>query len=75
MDNSEAYRILTRLLTNMHHTERNDLDVSPQYQEIMDAVKAGDVNLARYLAQGIRNSAGDAYRARRGLPFLVDLSN
>jgi DNA-binding FadR family transcriptional regulator len=73
VDNSTAYFILTREMTNMHHSERTDLDKSPQYQEIMDAVKAGNSILAMYLVEAIRNSAGDAYRAKRNLPFATGL--
>jgi DNA-binding FadR family transcriptional regulator len=73
VDNTTAYFILTREMTNMHHSERTDLDKSPQYQEIMDAVKAGNTELALYLVQAVKNTAGDAYRAKRDIPFLTGL--
>lgn len=74
MDNATAYFIVTRELTNMHRTERDNLDVSPQYQDILDAVKAGRTTYAQYLVQCVRNTAGDEYRSRRDLPFLTGLS-
>lgn len=69
MENNEAYRILTRVLTNMHHTERTVLDRSARYQEAMDAVKAGNLGLAVSIVYWLRTQAGEAYRAKFKLPF------
>lgn len=63
MTNEEAYRILTRDWTNMHHTERTVLDTHPDYQKMMDAVKAGDRQTAITLALNVRTPAGRKWRA------------
>jgi len=70
MENSEAYRILTRELTNMYHTERSALDVSPKYQEILDNVKAGNVHKAVVAAISLRTESGNKWRAKQDLPFI-----
>lgn len=73
MENNEAYRILTRELTNMHHTERTVLDTHPSYQAAMDAVKAGNKGLAVSLAyNNFRTDKGDAYRVKNSLPFTAN---
>lgn len=69
MDNASAYFIATRQLTNLHHSERTALDASPQLQEILDAVKAGDNYHAVWLLGCVRNLAGDTYRTRRDIDF------
>ncbi len=63
MTNEEAYRIITRDWTNMHHSERTVLDTHPDYQKILDAVKAGDRETAITLALNVRTDAGRAWRA------------
>jgi hypothetical protein len=73
MSNSEAYRILTRELTNMHHTERTALDRSASYQRILNAVKMGKNGLAVAMSYNrFRNGQGDAWRAKQGLPFTAN---
>lgn len=72
MTNEEAYRILTRELTNMHHTERTALDYSDRYQEALDAVKTGQNGKAVSLVYGLRTGAGEASRTARGLPFTAN---
>lgn len=70
MSNFEAYRILTRVLTNMHHTERTALDRSASYQRILNAVKLGKKGLAVSMAYNrFRNTQGDAWRAKQGVGF------
>jgi len=69
MDNSEAYRILTRELTRMHSTERDILDRSYGYQGALDAVKGGYTDLAHEFVQDMRTNAGDAWRAEQGITF------
>ncbi len=63
MSNQEAYRIITRDWTNMHHTERTVLDTHPDYQKILDAVKVGDRETALTLALNVRTAEGRAWRA------------
>lgn len=73
MTNQEAYRILTRVLTNMHHTERTALDRSASYQRILNAVKMGKHGLAVSMAYNrFKNASGDAWRAKQGLPFTAN---
>jgi hypothetical protein len=71
MENSEAYRVLTREWTNMHHTERTALDGSASYQRILNAVKQGKKDLAVAMAANrFRNSQGDAWRAKQDKDFV-----
>jgi len=69
MTNSEAYFIITRDWTNMHHTERTGLDNSSEYQDILDLVKEGNRIEAVFMATALRTSAGDAWRAKQGKKF------
>lgn len=69
MSDFDAYRILTREFTNMHHTERTALDTYAMYHTTLDAVKAGDKDLAIALVMPLVTEAGDAWRAKQGKTF------
>lgn len=65
-----AYERLSYTLMNLHHSERDALDVSPHYRAILDAVKAEDDELAIDLALTLETEAGESWRARREIPFI-----
>jgi len=65
MSDSEAYRILTREWTNMHHTERTALDKLRALPVILKAVKDGKSVAAVTLVKPLRTEKGDAWRAKQ----------
>lgn len=66
-DKSAAYHRLTRVLRNMHHTERTILDTYPLYEQIMTAIHEGNDAHALAMAEPIRTEQGDAWRARQAI--------
>lgn len=71
MSDFEAYRILTRELTNMHHSERTALDNAGwKYRAALDLVKACKGAEAVELVIPMVTDAGQAWRAKQGLRFL-----
>lgn len=65
MDNSEAYAILTRQLTNMYAIERTAFDQSAAYAPALAAVREGREAEAIALVLPFRTERGDAWRVRR----------
>jgi len=71
MSDNEAYRILTRELTNMHHSERDALDNARwRYRAALDLVKAGKNAEAIELACELVTDNGQAWRAKQDLRFI-----
>lgn len=66
----KAYERLSYELCNLHNTERDALDNSDHYYEILTAVSNGDDHRAKILALELRTAAGDAWRTKRELPFI-----
>ena len=65
----EAYRVLTRELTNMHCTERDILDAAPILPVVLSAVHAGRGAAAVVVVEYMRTERGDAWRAKQGKEF------
>jgi hypothetical protein len=71
MTNSEAYRILTREWTNMHHTERTALDNDKVlYNDVMALVKRGMREEATEQVVTLITDAGQAWRAKQDKRFI-----
>lgn len=66
-DRSAAYYRITRVLRNMHHTERTILDTYPHYEQIMTLIHEGRDAEALALAEPIRTARGDAWRAKQDI--------
>lgn len=71
MSDFEAYRILTRELTNMHHTERTALDNSGWiYTSALELTRQGRNAEATSLVFGLMTVAGCAWRQKQDKKFL-----
>jgi hypothetical protein len=71
MSDHEAYRILTRELTNMHHSERTALDNdSVRYRDALDLVKRGMHDEATEVVIPLVTVAGQTWRAKQNIRFL-----
>ena len=64
-ERSAAYHRITRVLRDMHHTERTMLDESPHYLAILTAIHGGNDAQALAMAEHIHTERGDAWRARK----------
>lgn len=71
MSNHEAYRILTRELTNMHHSERTALDNAGwRYDSALELVRQGRNDEAVELVSALVTDAGQAWRAKQDKKFV-----
>jgi hypothetical protein len=71
MTNEEAYRILTREWTNMHHTERTALDNDKIiYEDALALVKRGMRDEATDQVIPLITIAGQAWRVKQGKRFI-----
>ncbi len=72
MTNFEAYRILTREWTNMHHSERTALDSNSQlYSDVLALVKRGMREEATDAVIVLITDAGQKWRAKQDKRFIV----
>jgi hypothetical protein len=71
MSDFEAYRILTREWTNMHHSERTALDHAGWiYTSAMELTRQGRKDEATSLVFGLITVAGCAWRQKQDKRFL-----